>query len=197
MAKRPLEGNGCPDGKLTKSVENLRNDMDGQEFCQNLDHLTIDISCTAPWHQRHWYENTIMLVSNDDDGQAAPMRARKDVKSTTQTLTNLRQEQGRHNSCMMAQPQLENLLVANFLFIIFTTIVAGNTNTKTLDGANSKTLNGEITSGGKSDGYRLFQIHVDFFHRFRVQTLANAVHATESEDRTPRRTHILLCVEHI
>ena len=33
------------------------------EFCRYLDHLTtIDISYTAPWHQRHWYENTIMLV---------------------------------------------------------------------------------------------------------------------------------------
>ena len=57
---------------------------------------------------------------------------------------------------------------------------------------NTKTLNGEITSGGKSDGYRLFPSHIGFFHRFHVQTLANVVHATEGEDRTPRRTHIFL-----
>ena len=30
-----------------------------------------------------------------------------------------------------------------------------NTNLKTFNGANTKTLNGEITRGGKSDGYRL------------------------------------------
>ena len=51
----------------------------------------------------------------------------------------------------------------------------------------------EITNGGESDGYRLSQSHIGFvFPRFRVQTLANIVHATGSEDRTPRRTHIFL-----
>ena len=73
-------------------------------------------------------------------------------------------------------------------------------------GANTKTLNGEITngdltSGGKSSCYRLFAnslwqppckilAHSFMFHRFRVQTLANVVHATVGEDRTPRPTHI-------
>ena len=36
-----------------------------------------------------------------------------------------------------------------------------------------------------------------FFHRFRVQTLANVVHATGCEDRTPCRTHIFLSVAHL
>ena len=68
------------------------------EFRRHLDHLTmIDISDTAPWHQRHRYESTITLVCNDVDRQAGPMRARKDFKSTPRTLTSLRQEQGRQN----------------------------------------------------------------------------------------------------
>ena len=66
----------------------------------------------------------------------------------------------------------------------------GNTNIKTLNGANTETLNGDFTIGGKSDGYGLFQSHIGFFHRFRVQTLANVVHATGCKDRTPRRTPI-------
>ena len=61
----------------------------------------------------------------------------------------------------------------------------GNTNTKTRNGANTKTLNGEILIGGKSDGYRLFQSHVGFFHRFRVLTLFPSECRA---DRSPRRT---------
>ena len=53
----------------------------------------------------------------------------------------------------------------------------GNTNTNTLNGANT-TLNGEITIGGKSDGYRVFQSHMGFLHRFRVHTSAIVVFAT-------------------
>ena len=34
----------------------------------------------------------------------------------------------------------------------------------------------------------------DFFHRFRVQTSANVVHATEGGDRTRRRPRIFLSV---
>ena len=55
----------------------------------------------------------------------------------------------------------------------------GNTNTKT--------FNGEINIGGKSDGCRLFQSHIGFFHRFRRM----------SEDRTLYRTHIFLSVAHL
>ena len=65
----------------------------------------------------------------------------------------------------------------------------GNTNTKT--------LNVKINNGGKSDGHRLFQSHIGFFHRYRVLTLASVVHTTESEDRTPCRTHIFLSVLHL
>ena len=55
-----------------------------KDYCRYLDYLTkIDISYSATWHQRNRYENTTLLVSNDDDGQAGAMRARKDFKSTT------------------------------------------------------------------------------------------------------------------
>ena len=65
----------------------------------------------------------------------------------------------------------------------------GNTNTKM--------LNGKINIGGKSDDYRLCQKPCRFFRRFREQTLAKVVHATECEDRTLRRTHIFLSVAHL
>ena len=56
----------------------------------------------------------------------------------------------------MDESKLDNLLVAIFfLFIILTKLVATRTRTSRLNGADTKTLNGEITSGGKSDGYRL------------------------------------------
>ena len=55
----------------------------------------------------------------------------------------------------MDESKLENLFLATFLFIMFATI-GGNTNIKTLNGVNTKTHNGEITSGEKSEGYRLF-----------------------------------------
>ena len=34
-----------------------------EEYCRYLDHLpTIDISHTAPWHQKYWYESTTALM---------------------------------------------------------------------------------------------------------------------------------------
>ena len=55
---------------------------DGQiKYCRYLGYFTtIDISYTAPWHQRHRYESTITLVCNDEKCQAGPMKARKDFK---------------------------------------------------------------------------------------------------------------------
>ena len=70
-----------------------------EEYCRYLDYLTtIDISYTAPWHQRHRYKNTHMLVCYDEDRQAGPMKARTDFKPTTKILAHLRQEPGRQNS---------------------------------------------------------------------------------------------------
>ena len=85
-----------------------------------------------------------------------------------------------------AAPKLEHLPVAN-LPLHHHHNNGGNTNTKT--------LNGEITIGGKSEGHRpSSKSHRICFHRFRVDTLATVVHATGAEDRTPRRTHTFLSV---
>ena len=117
----------CSDGRMTESIETLRKFLGGHK-------ITV-----ATWTT---YENTILLVSNDDK-QAGPMRARKDFMSTTQNLAALHREQGRQNAYIpknerarrrafmegivsrpeMAQPKLEIALVANFFFIIFTTMV--------------------------------------------------------------------------
>ena len=127
-------------------------------------------------HQWHRYESTITPVCNDHDRQAGPTRARKDFRPTTKILTSLRQEQGRHNFFVpmnervrqrpfddalraelewMSQ-QMGKLPGRNLLPLHHPHNNGGNTNIKTLIGANTKTPNGEIISGGKSDGYRLF-----------------------------------------
>ena len=104
MPKEEQEGTvmtpSCSDGRVTISFENLTK-IHGwtEDLCRFLDYFTtVDISYSAIWHQRNRYENNILLVSNDDDRHAGPMRARKDFKPTTQTLTDLRPEQGRQNS---------------------------------------------------------------------------------------------------
>ena len=89
---------------LVATGEKYRNSQraDGwtEEYCRYLDYLTtIDISYTAPWHQKHRYESTNTLAGNVADRQAGPMKARRDFRPTTQILANLRQEQGgRQNS---------------------------------------------------------------------------------------------------
>ena len=65
-----------------------------EEYCRDLDYLTtIDISYTAPWHQRHRYESTITLTCNDEDREAGPMKATKDFRPTTKIIASVRQEQ--------------------------------------------------------------------------------------------------------
>ena len=101
---------------------------------------------SAPWHQRNRYENAILLVSNDDK-QAGPMRAQEDFKSTTHNFTVLQREQGRQNAYIpknerARQRPFNEALRAdlewhsqnwrshwsqNFLFIIFTTVLATRT----------------------------------------------------------------------
>ena len=128
-----------------------------EDYYQYLDHLTtIDISYSATWHQRNRYENTIVLVGNDDDRQAGPMRAREDFRSTTHNLTVLQREQGRQNSHI---PKNERARQRPFNEALRADLEwhtnGGNTNTKT--------LNGQTNIGGQSDGYRLFQSHTEFF----------------------------------
>ena len=78
----------------------------------------------------------------------------------------------------MGESTLNNLFLATFvIFTIFTKLVA--TRTPRLSMARTPR---------HSKPQRIW------FHRFRVQTFANVVHATGGEDRTPRRTHIFLSV---
>ena len=66
------------------------------------------------------------------------------------------------------------------------------------NGTDHNKENGKISNGGRVLNTVSFQsvssfvriLHIRSF--FRVQTLANVVHATGGEDRTPRRTHIFL-----
>ena len=62
-------------------------------------------------------------------------------------------------------------------------------NIKTFNDVDTKTPNDEITNGKIMIGV-MFQLVRFFSEKSRVQTLANVVHATGGEDRTPRRTHI-------
>ena len=187
------------------------------EYCRYLDYqTTIGISYTAPWHQRYRYESTITLVCNDGR-QSGPMRARKDFKPTAKILASLRQEQGRQNSFI---PKNERMRQRPFDEASRAELEWMSQNWKTCFsqpssssssqqyGANTKTLNSmarspmarsQVVERVKatdslqtlrgSHFARLLRFR-RFLHRFRVQTLANVVHATVSEDRTPRRTHI-------
>ena len=109
-----------------------------EDCCRYLNYLTtIDMSYSAAGQQRNRYENTILLVSNDDK-QAGLMRAREDFKSTTHNLAVLQREQGRQNAYTPKNERARQRpfdeasradlsVVANFLFIIFTTMVATRT----------------------------------------------------------------------
>ena len=138
-----------------------------EDYCRYLDYLTtIDISYSATWQKRNQHENTILMVFNDDDKQAGPMRARKDFKSTTQTLTDLprEREHGKDPSmkhCEQTWNGTANIGKPTGRKLPFHHLHnnGGNTNTKT--------LNGEINIGGKSDGYRLLsKPHRTFFADF-------------------------------
>ena len=94
-----------------------------EEFCRYLDHLTtIDISYTAPWHQRHRHEKTITLVCNDDGRQTGPMRARIDFKNHYE---NSHKSSTRTRTTEFLIPK--NDWSQNFLFISLTTMVATRT----------------------------------------------------------------------
>ena len=213
MAKRPLESTrcskrtkkrtitilSCSDGRMTQRIEILRKLMDGQRY---------DISCCATWHQRNQCENTILLypmvmISKLDRCERAEF-----FKSTTQNLTVLRQEQGRQKVYILKnkrarQRPFDEALRADLEWHSqhWKTHCSHSSSSSSPQqwwhgNTNTKTLNGEINIGGRvmaTDSFKAIQI----FHRFRAQTLANVVHATESEDRPLRRTHIFLSVAHL
>ena len=129
---------------------------------------------------------------------------REKTKSTTQTHPDLRREQGRRDSQILKNKRARQRTFMKHCEQTWNgTAIIGDPTGRNVplhhlhngSNTNTKTLNDEII-GGKSDGYRLFHSQV-FFHRFRVQTSANVVHATRSEDRTPCRTHIFLSVAHL
>ena len=140
-----------------------------EEFCRYLDHFTtIDISYTAPWHQRHRYQSTITLVCNDDDRQAGPMRARKDFQFVTKILTRLRQERGRQDSFI---PKNERVRQRLFDEALRAELEWQSQHWKTywsqpfshhphnnggnrLNGANTKTLYDEITDLLATDSFK-------------------------------------------
>ena len=108
VATRPLESNGCQKRSKETWQGHFHNQMatrwevqifhsepmDGRKNIADtwISPTTIDISHTAPWHQRHRYESTIALGTMS---QAGPMKARKDFqthyensrKSSTRTRT--------------------------------------------------------------------------------------------------------------
>ena len=59
---------------------------------------------------------------------------------------------------------------------------------KTLNGANTKTLNGEITVGGMRDDYRLFQSHMGFFSQISRTDISEG-RARDRERRQNTSSH--------
>ena len=155
---------------------------------------------------------TITLVCNDDGRQARPMRARKGFKLTTKILTSLRQEQGRQNSFIPKNERvrqrpfgealpadqewqnnkLENLLVATFLFIILTTMVATRPSRHSMartprhSMARSQLVGRVMAADSFKDTQDFFFTDFAYIHRRMSCT------RREGEDRTLRRTHMFL-----
>ena len=91
----------------------------------------------------------------------------------------------------MAQPKVGNSLVANFLFIIFTTMVASRTPRHSM--ARSNLVDRVMATDS-------FKATEDFFTDFAYRHHRMSCTRRGSEDRTPRRTHIFLgvvCVAHL
>ena len=179
----------CSDGRMTKSIEKLRKVVDGHKnFADNW--TTSRRSCP------------MMMIGKLDrcerNSISSPPRKLSQVfdknkDDRTSIFRRTREHDKDHSMKRCEQTWIGTARIGKLtglkLPLHHLHNNGGNTNTKT--------LNGEINIGGNSDGYRLFQSHVDFcFHRFRVQTLPNVVHATAREDRTPRRTHIFQCRAH-
>ena len=125
------------------------------------------------------------------------MRARKDCKSTTETPTDIRREQGRHNSYI---PKNERARQRPFDEALRADLEWHSPNWKTHWSQTSSSSSAATMVATRTPGYSMArstlvervmaQSRIGFFHRFRVQTLANVVHVMAEEDRTPCRTHI-------
>ena len=155
MAKIPLESNACTKRSTAKGSRLTPSWSGGKTASPWMDRIILPI--LGPHHDdRHFQKRTLAPEAPIREHHHAAMsmvmvakleRARKDCKSTTKILTSLQQKQRRQNSFVflrtreyrkdhrssiasrtgMAEPKLENLMVANFLCIILTTLVATRT----------------------------------------------------------------------
>ena len=128
-----------------------------EDYCRYLDNLTtVGISYSAPWHQRNGYENTILVVSNDDaNSYSSSTRTRTTERKNSEERKSAKDHPMKHceqtwnGTVKIRDPTGRKLLLHHLRKN------GGDTNTKT--------LNGKINISGKSDGHRLFQSHVDLF----------------------------------
>ena len=152
----------------------------------------------------------LTLACNTQDRQEGPLNTRKDFKPTMQALASLRQEQGRNNSY---SPKNERTRQRPFDQELYTKLEwmsqkqnwwhsqwSGHQGTQWRDHqwqdhdwSGVSVRNRKLLCDTDQQDYQwkdLIWKIFNFFHTCRVQTLANVVHSTVCEDRTPRRTHI-------
>ena len=190
MAKRSLESNGCQKRSVekrsrlhcdqvarTKSIEILRELMDGQKNFADTWNTSqrstsptphLGTRCTGTKTPSRWYATKMIaqLDRCEHEKIFSPLRFDKNKDDIIPFFRRTR-EYGKDHSmkhceetwngrAKVGRPPGRNLPLHHLHNN------GGNTNTKTPNGANTKTLNGEITIGGKSDGCRLFQSHIGF-----------------------------------
>ena len=163
-----------------------------REYCRYLDFLTtIDISYCATWKQRSRYENSFVLGVNDGP-HPGPMREGDDFPKTIRRLSALQREQGRVNAHIPKEERerqrpFNETLRADLEWHRHTWRshwLQASSSSSTVVGVSKMartTPSGMVqpTLVGRVMATDSFQSHVGFFfHRFRVQTLANVVHAT-------------------
>ena len=171
-ARRTITNPSCSDGRMTKSIENLRKFMDGQKIIA--DTWTTSRRSTSATAQpgtsgtctktpSSWYP--VMMIGKLDrcEREKTLCRPRKlsqifDENEDDRIPKNERARQRPFDEALRADLEWHSpdwKLNRRKLPHHHLHNNGGNTNTKT--------LNGEITIGGKSGGYRLFQSHIGFF----------------------------------
>ena len=190
----------CSDGRMTKSIENLRKFMDGQKIIA--DTWTSSRRSTPPTQPgtsgtgtktpSYWY---LMMISKLDRCErekisSPPCKISQlfnENKDNTTLLTRRTKERVKDHS-MKHWEQTWNG-TANIrkhtgrkLPLLHLHNNSGKTNTKTLDF--------EINIGGKSDRHRLFHSHIDFSQISRSDICECRARGGRAEDRKPCRTHI-------
>ena len=170
-------------------------------------------------------------MCNDTNGQAGPMKARRDFHLSTKVNENLRQEQGQQNSFIPKNERtrergkdhsprnykqnwnglinIGDLFSRKSLPPHHLHKIGGNTNIKTLNGVNTKTLDGKITNGKITNGENRVKAEDSLQNRcgshiartlrtrrcvsrFLLTGNSDSIVSDGNVDRTPRRTHIFL-----